>query len=204
MKSTTTAVPVPPPHEPIVWNVPNQISAARIVVALVCFVTICLGWYLTSLVLFLVAAVSDMVDGYLARRFNQITQLGRILDPFADKVIVCGTFILLGATAGSLVAGWMAVVVTARELLVTALRGLIEGRDMDFSARQAGKWKMVLQCAAIAMSLWRLAALARGTPTSLAYDNLTLLVIYMSLIATVYSGWGYVRLAGQMMHGEKT
>ena len=185
--------------EGIVWNVPNRLSAARIVLAIVCFATIGAGWYLLSLLLFLAAAATDWLDGYWARKYDQITQLGRILDPFADKVIVCGTFILLGSIDGSLIAAWMAVVVTARELLVTALRGLLEGRSMDFSAKWAGKWKMVLQCAAVAMSLWRLSQLGDASPSSPMFDNLLILVVLASIVATVWSGWGYVKLAIDML-----
>lgn len=199
MSADTTKIPVAPDLEAAVWNVPNKLSAARIVLALACFITICFGWYLASLLLFLVAAATDWLDGYWARKYNQITQLGRILDPFADKVIICGTFILLSAIDGSLIAAWMAVVVTARELLVTALRSLIEGRAMDFSAQWAGKWKMVLQCAAVAMSLYRLSTLGTGNPTSPVFDNLLVGVVLASLAATVYSGWGYVKLAIDML-----
>lgn len=183
----------------MVWNIPNCLSAARIVLAVVCFVTICLEWYLASLALFLMAAATDWLDGYWARKYDQITQLGRILDPFADKIIICGTFILLGAIDGSLIAAWMAVVVTARELLVTALRSLLEGRSVDFSAKWAGKWKMVLQCAAVGMSLWRLHAIDSGAVNSPAYDNLLLLIIIGAIVATLYSGWGYVRSAIDML-----
>jgi len=202
MDSEPTTVPKTPSQDGIVWNVPNKLSAARIGLALVSFVTICQGWYLLSLVLFLTAAATDWLDGYWARKYNQITQLGRILDPFADKVIVCGTFILLGAIEGSLVSAWMAVVVTGRELLVTALRSLIEGKQMDFSAKWAGKWKMVFQCAAIAMSLWRLHVLSAGSETSLAFDNLLIGVVWLSIVATIYSGWGYVQLAADMLTGN--
>ena len=187
------------PVEGIVWNVPNRLSAARIGLAVVCFVTICFGWYWLSLVLFVAASATDWLDGYWARKFNQITQLGRILDPFADKVIICGTFILLGGIEGSLVPAWVAVVVTARELLVTALRGLIEGRSMDFSAKWAGKWKMVLQCGVVVLSLWRLARHARWQPTSMVFDNVLLLLVVAAVGLTVYSGWGYVKLAIDML-----
>lgn len=189
-------------NDAIVWNIPNRLSAARIVLALVCFVTICVGWYLVSLLLFVVATATDWVDGYWARKYDQVTQLGRILDPFADKVIICGTFILLGAIEGSLIAAWMAVIVTARELLVTALRGLVEGRSMDFSAKWAGKWKMALQCAAVILSLWRLSIVASGRDSSPVFDNLVVLVVLASVVATLYSGWGYVRLAIEMLQGD--
>lgn len=202
MQPEPTTGPATPSSEGIVWNTPNKLSAGRIVLAVASFVTICCGWYLVSLLLFTIASATDWLDGYLARKHNQITQLGRILDPFADKVLICGTFILLGAIDGSFIAAWMAVVVTGRELLVTALRSLIEGKQMDFSAKWAGKWKMVFQCAAMAMSLWRLAAVESGNLTSLAFDNLLIAIVWLSLGFTIYSGWGYVKLATDMLLGD--
>ena len=115
---------------------------------------------------FAIAAGTDWVDGFWARRYGQITQLGRILDPFADKIIICGTFMFLAAVPPTFDRridsshrksgpGWPCIVV-ARELLVTALRSFFEEHGTDFSAKWSGKWKMVLQCAAVAASLWRL------------------------------------------------
>ncbi len=187
---------------PTVWNIPNQLSASRIVLALACFLTIALGWYFVSLVLFLLAALTDWLDGYWARKFGMITQLGRILDPFADKVIICGTFIMLAGIEGSQIFRWMAVLVTGRELLVTALRGLCEGRNIDFSAKWAGKVKMVFQCLAVALSLWGLSAWSgENTP---GFKSLLIASIWLSLAATLYSGWGYIRLASEMMTEKST
>ena len=116
-----------------------------------------------SLVVFLIAAGTDWVDGYWARKYGQITQLGRILDPFADKMIICGTFIFLAAapqladgSPASGIAAWVAVLVMAREMIVTALRSFVEERGGDFSAKWAGKWKMVFQCAAAAFGIGQL------------------------------------------------
>ncbi|GIX02605.1 MAG: hypothetical protein KatS3mg112_1542 [Thermogutta sp.] len=82
------------------WNIPNTITTARIVLTIFLFVTLAfhkqLG-YLPSLVLFVVAAGTDWLDGFLARRLHQVTSLGRVLDPFADKLIICGTFVFLAA-----------------------------------------------------------------------------------------------------------
>src|SRR3989337_112615 len=107
------------------YNVPNQLTIARLVLAVICFGALAAGWYGTALVLFLLAVVTDWIDGYWARRYGQITQLGRILDPFADKIVICGVFIFLAAlpptaTGGSAseITAWMAVVVVGREILV--------------------------------------------------------------------------------------
>lgn len=194
-ETTTTAAP----GSTGVWNLPNQLSAARIVLSVACFFAIGNAWYLAALILFLVAVATDWLDGQIARRYGQITQLGRILDPFADKVIVCGTFIFLGAIPGSQIAAWVAVVVTARELLVTALRGICEGQGSDFSAKWVGKWKMVLQSATIALSLWRLDQYgSEAAPAQL--DSLLLLLVWITIALTLYSGWVYVQRAIELLH----
>ena len=124
-----------------------------------------------AFVLFIVAAGTDWLDGYYARKYGQVTTLGRILDPFADKVIVCGTFIFLAAipeyaasAPGACGRGW-SWSSWARELLVTALRSFLEERGSDFSANMAGKLKMVLQCVAAGACL--LCALPRAPDVDL-------------------------------------
>lgn len=186
-----SAEPTPSP----VWNVPNRLSAARIVLAIGCFLALACESYSVALALFVLAAATDWLDGYWARRFNQITQLGRILDPFADKLIVCGTFIYLAAIPESGVAPWMAVVVMAREMLVTALRSFVEQSGGDFSAKWAGKWKMVLQCAAIVGTL---VLLMQVDPIGWL-QQLNTVVLYGAILLTIYSGWGYLRSAGEMI-----
>ena len=100
-----------------------------------------------------------------ARYLNgQVTKLGRVFDPFVDKIIICGAFIFLAAEPASGVAAWMAVVVVGREMLVTALRGFIEQSGGDFSAQLAGKLKMVLQCVAVVASLVTLSYGERPQP----------------------------------------
>jgi CDP-diacylglycerol---glycerol-3-phosphate 3-phosphatidyltransferase len=207
-------------HSPaidVIWNVPNVLTTARLVLSVVCFLFLAIDWYLTGLVLFVVAAGTDWIDGFWARRYGQITKLGRIIDPFADKIIICGTFTFLAAvppvynqsgldSSASEVWGWMAVIVIARELLVTALRSFFEEHGTDFSAKWSGKWKMVLQCAAAAMSLWRLwyyqfdATSLRWNeqPADWATWSLRLLV-WFAVVMTIYSGWVYVQMALRLL-----
>lgn len=187
-----------------VFNVPNQLSIARLVLAVILFVFLTFGWFLTSIVVFVIAALTDLADGYWARKYGQITQLGRILDPFADKIVVCGSFIFLVAEPNSLVAAWMAVVVIGRELLVTALRSFLEERGGDFSAKWSGKWKMALQCLAVVLCLWRLSyfpagdsADPQGPPDWLTTATVT--SIWAAVALTVYSGVEYIIAAIRML-----
>lgn len=187
-------------NEPLsrVFNVPNQLTTARLVLSIVLFVLIAREMYEASLVLFLIAAGTDWLDGYWARKYGQVTILGRILDPFVDKIIICGSFIYLATleAAGSDISAWMAVVVVGRELLVTALRSFLEGEGADFSAQMSGKLKMVFQCAAVALSLHRL-ALADQSPTWL---EMTLpAVVWIAILLTIYSGVSYILAAIRLL-----
>lgn len=185
-------------------NVPNRISAARLVLSVIVFAMISVGWYWGALVGFIIAAGTDWVDGWWARRYGQVTQLGRILDPFCDKILICGTYILLAVAMRdrfpwyASITGWMAVLVVARELLVTALRSFIEQSGGDFSAKLAGKLKMWLQCIAVAASLVALAQ--PSLAESPAWLGWVLGVsVWLALVSTVQSGAEYVAAAWRLV-----
>lgn len=186
-----------------VWNAPNLITLARIDLSILCFIFLSLGWRRAGLVLFVIAAGTDWVDGYLARRYNQITQFGRVVDPFADKLLICGVFVYLAAIPGSDVAPWMAVIVLARELLVTTLRSFVESSGGDFSAKQLGKHKMVWQCVAAGLSLLQVSAwsgtcwpwLVSVEPRFTAVD----VTVWIALFFTVWSGVDYAWRVGRMI-----
>jgi CDP-diacylglycerol--glycerol-3-phosphate 3-phosphatidyltransferase len=206
------------PASTTIWNVPNQLTVARLILSVICFVFLTFDGYLGALILFAIAAGTDWVDGYWARKYGQITQLGRILDPFADKIIICGTFIFLAAVpptvtgdSASEITAWMAVVVMGREILVTALRSFFEEHGTDFSAKWAGKIKMVLQCAAVAASLGRLwwygydpdrGGWEFGTPPTMQGDGtewVVKLIVWAAIFMTIYSGWGYIQTALRLL-----
>lgn len=194
--STTTKQPIST-KEPIwstFFNLPNQLTVSRLVLSIVLFVFLGLQWYTTSLVLFVVAASTDWLDGYFARKYGQVTILGRILDPFVDKVIVCGTFIFLVSEPESQIRAWMAVVIVGRELLITAIRSFLEQQGADFSANMSGKLKMVFQCIAAGVSLFYLAQLSAGGAADWVYW-LLIAMVYTAIALTVYSGIGYIRAA---------
>jgi CDP-diacylglycerol--glycerol-3-phosphate 3-phosphatidyltransferase len=182
-----------------VWTVPNMLSAARLALAIVLFVLIGREAHWAAAAVFLVAASTDWVDGWWARRFGQVSRIGRIFDPLVDKVIVCGGFILLAAPgAGSAIRPWMAVVVVVRELVVTAIRAEMERTGHDFSAAFSGKLKMVLQCAAIALEL-----LARAAPSAtvagVGVPTLATAAAWAAVTATIWSGVEYLAAARGML-----
>jgi CDP-diacylglycerol--glycerol-3-phosphate 3-phosphatidyltransferase len=186
-----------------ILNVPNVITAIRFALSIVVFVLIPLEQYLAAMIVFVIAAATDWIDGWWARKFGQVTKLGRMFDPFVDKIIICGTFIFLAAEPESGIVPWMAVVVVGREMLVTAIRGFIEQQGGDFSAQMSGKLKMVFQCAAVTASLLalrhyqQLAFFANPLPAWLFW---TLHVsVWLAVVFTVYSGIEYIIAAARIL-----
>jgi CDP-diacylglycerol--glycerol-3-phosphate 3-phosphatidyltransferase len=200
------------------WNVPNKISAARLVLAVGVFAFLETGFYQVALILFLIAAGTDWMDGWYARKYDQVTKLGRILDPFCDKILICGTYVLLALEMSNhcqvfpwyaRVMGWMAIVVVGRELLVTVIRSMVEGSGGDFSANMAGKLKMWFQCIAVVSCLLALiynqsaeqAAVEAGATIVPSWIWYTMIVfIWLSLWSTVQSGWNYVQIAAKLLN----
>jgi CDP-diacylglycerol--glycerol-3-phosphate 3-phosphatidyltransferase len=160
--------------------VPNALTAGRLLLAAVFFVMLSFYQYEgrgdptllnIAFLIYLVALITDFLDGYLARRWKVEGTFGRIGDPFVDKVLVLGSFIMfagknfiipeqVGEQGGRWtvktitgVAPWMVVIMLARELLVTSFRGLSEAAGRKFGAVMAGKVKMVLQSATILVIL---------------------------------------------------
>lgn len=177
-----------------VWNVPNMLSFARLALAMVVGLLIEWQHYLIATILFLIAASTDFLDGWWARRFGQITKLGRVLDPFVDKIIITAALVALVSAKSSGVAAWMVTIIVGRELLVTSLRAMVEGKGGDFSARWMGKWKMFLQCAAVVSSL----LLLRFGDTQLWIGPTTMVLIWLALLITIASGIDYVIKAVQI------
>jgi CDP-diacylglycerol---glycerol-3-phosphate 3-phosphatidyltransferase len=146
--------------------------------------------------LFLIAALSDILDGYLARRYHQITAFGRILDPFADKILVIGSFVLLlgdgfrdgGRATVTDLKGWMVVVIVARELLVSGLRGFSEAKGKAFGANWWGKIKMLLQSICVC---WILQSLGYWSDWK-AFVDARVIVIYVMVLFTAISAVSYV------------
>ena len=191
------------PASSTILNVPNVITAARLLLAVVVFLLIPLERYLAAMIVFVVAAGTDWIDGWWARKYQQVTKLGRILDPFVDKIIICGTFIFLAAIPNSGIVPWMAVVVMGREMLVTAIRGYIEQQGGDFSAQMSGKLKMVFQCAAVVASLialWHYQQPGSTAATLPSWLSWTLTIsVWLALISTVWSGLEYVVVAARLL-----
>src|SRR5262249_11814179 len=115
-----------PPRRPALFNLPHQVTASRFVLGVVLFVLIHLKLWVSCIVVFALAATTDWLDGYFARKQGLVSSLGRNLDPLVDKVVVCGAYIFLLPMDGAGIAPWMVTVVVGRELIITSLRSFLE------------------------------------------------------------------------------
>lgn len=202
---------------------PNALTGLRLVIAAAFFVLLAVSeyhardliagepkvtalrpiWtYLVAASLFGLAALTDALDGPLARRWKVVSKFGRVMDPFADKVLVLGSLIMLAGprfstdlSDGSLlhvsgVRPWMVVVILSRELLVTSIRAVVESDGDDFSASWSGKAKMILQACLIPLVLVLLGIteVRPGSPGRLVIDA----AVWTTLVATVLSAIPYV------------
>lgn len=197
-------------------QLPNALTILRLVLSGVFFLVLNQYRYPTgpdwalwaAVVLFILAAITDALDGHLARKWKVESTFGRIMDPFCDKVLVIGAFIYLAGPrfvdpraveAGAFfnmttgVYPWVVALMLARELLVTGIRDELEGAGIQFPAKTFGKLKMILQSVGVPVILgvvWLLPHVEPATRHGLNIARDTL--VYVIVIVTVLSGVPYV------------
>lgn len=195
-------------------NLPNQITLARLALIVVFFALLTMyqagadanrHWLLSVCFwIFLVCALGDVLDGYLARALGQVTAFGRVLDPVVDKVMVCGAFVYFAGSgfvapgSGTNVTGvapWMVVVVLAREFLVSAIRALSESSGASFAATWPGKLKMFVQSATVCIVLGVLAWYE-----DLAFwRSVRIVAVWATVIVTAISALQYMYRARELV-----
>jgi CDP-diacylglycerol---glycerol-3-phosphate 3-phosphatidyltransferase len=181
---TATATP---PKQPPVFNIPNQLTAARLGLGIILFVLIENDQWLWCIGIFALAAFTDWLDGYVARLQGITSTLGRTLDPLVDKVVICGAYIFLMRHEEARLYPWMVVMVVSREFIITGLRSFLENLGANFGAELLGKLKMVLQCAALFAIF--LALYEEGQPVFMLGRDI---LVWSMLIATALSGLQYL------------
>lgn len=201
MKAATDRVSnsrIKPHGAEYVFAVPNLLTYARIIAVPV--IAACLfvyaifggGFWLRwlALTIFIAAAITDLVDGWYARRFGQLSTLGRMLDPIADKLLV-GTCLLMLAADGTIKGWslWAAIIILCREILVSGLREYLAELRVSVPVSQLGKWKTFMQLLAVGFLLAGSAGDRILSQTTLI--GLTLL--WISAILTLYTGFDYFR-----------
>ena len=121
-----------------IWTVPNVLSMLRLLLVPVFLILVVAGEYVPALVVLVTASLTDLLDGYLARRFNQVTRLGQLLDPAADRLYIFAA--LIGLAANQLVPWWIVIVIVARDALIVVLGIVLANHDYGpLPVHQLGK-----------------------------------------------------------------
>jgi CDP-diacylglycerol--glycerol-3-phosphate 3-phosphatidyltransferase len=199
-----------------ILNLPNQLTLARLVLSILFFVLLALEAHDVfsparraavlniSMAVFILAVTTDFLDGYLARRMGLSSTFGRIADPFVDKIVICGGFIML-IKVSPLIEPWYAVLIVFREFLVSGLRSFLESRGVPFGAALSGKLKMVAQSITIPVLLFYEANFAPAVPGAAATGFgwllywVTVSLLVLTLLLTLVSCIGYVQRAVKLL-----
>lgn len=179
-------------------NLPNKITISRILLIpiFIIILSVPFDWgewqmndnaypitHLVAAIIFIIAAATDWLDGYFARKYNLITNMGKFLDPLADKLLVSAAFILL--VEMDLIAAWIVILIVSREFAVTGLRLVASGEGIVLAASNMGKLKTASQLIAIALLL------LHNFPFSYINIPVDTIFVYLALILTVWSGVDY-------------
>lgn len=168
-------------------NVPTKLTLLRVVLVpillLLLLVKIPYGPFL-AVAVFAFGAITDGVDGYLARRRREVTRLGKFLDPLADKLLVTAALLAL-VELGS-ISSWVALIIIGREMAVTGLRAIAAAEQVVIAAGKWGKWKTGFQIAAIIAAIT-----AQGIP-HVFFTTVADLLMAIAVVLTVYSGLLYL------------
>ena len=228
-----------PMDSQLLRTIPNLLTVARVALAAAFFIILATTlwpyegmqassrqfWGNIAVVIFAVAAITDFVDGLLARRWKVVSVFGRVMDPFGDKLLVIGAFVFLAGPGfmpvgsvysekylvlvtdnGQLVPStgvrpWMVAVILARELFVTSIRGVLEGMGIDFSAGWSGKGKMILQSVTAPVALF--VAVNPFALDSVVWVAIRDILIWLTIIVTLWSAWPYLSRARHLLDPEK-
>jgi CDP-diacylglycerol--glycerol-3-phosphate 3-phosphatidyltransferase len=176
-----------------ITNLPNLVTMGRVL-----FVPVVLYFMdnyspvrsLIAAILYLVASLGDMADGYLARSRDQVSVLGKFLDPVADKLMVTAVMVFMVALGR--VPAWLVVVLIARDLAITGLRGIASSEGIIIAASRGGKIKTSLQLVGLIMLLVHFRYPLLGLGINVDFNTAGLVVLYLSLGASLVSGVDYV------------
>jgi CDP-diacylglycerol---glycerol-3-phosphate 3-phosphatidyltransferase len=153
---------------------------------------------LIATAVFIIAALTDKLDGYIARSRNQITRFGKFMDPLADKLLV--TAALISLVEFRIIPGWVAMIIIAREFAVTGLRSIAAAEGIVIAASWWGKIKTVAQIVAIIFALIEVNLstqqyiadfLGKGSYITSFFNIMTVVTLYASVIITIISGYDY-------------
>ncbi len=187
----------PPSGTSQIFNVPNVLSCFRILlvpILVVVLMTKFEGKEFVGLGLFLLAALTDFLDGFIARRWGLVTPLGKLLDPAADKILTSAAFISLVEL--DRVPAWIVVVIVAREFAISTLRSFAAAEQMVIAAAWSGKVKTITQVVAIALLIFY--------PQLGPLKPLGTIALWAALVLSIYSGIEYAVRYGRVVIRRKS
>ena len=167
-------------------NLPNKLTMIRMVAVPFFIAAYLLGYFPAALVIFILASITDALDGKIARSRNLVTNFGKIMDPLADKILVYSALCLF--IESEIIRAWMLILILAREFIVAGMRTVAASEGTVLAAGMSGKIKTVLQMVAVIVFLFAL-CLTEGKSTVMMAGNV---IFWASLVMTVYSGCEYV------------
>lgn len=167
-------------------NLPNKLTLGRIFAIPVFIVVLLMGYRVAAVVIFILAAFTDMLDGKIARKYNLVTNFGKLMDPLADKLLTMSAFVCLVELGD--IAAWMVIVILGREFIITGMRQVAAAEGIVIAAAWSGKIKTVLQMVAIPLLL------LQNWPCSVYFNDFPLdqIVLWAALVMTVVSGTEYI------------
>lgn len=169
-------------------NLPNKLTIGRVIAVPIFVILYILGYYGFAFIIFIAASITDMLDGKIARKYNLVTNFGKIMDPLADKVLVYSAFCLM--VENGLVPGYMFIIILAREFAVAGMRTVAASEGIVVAAGMSGKIKTVLQMIAVPLLLL-ITVFPDGTLGTIIYYS-AYGFLWASLIMTIYSGIEYI------------
>ncbi len=174
----------------VIMNLPNKLTIARVVAVPFFIACYMLEFYISALIIFILAAFTDMLDGKIARKYNLITNFGKIMDPLADKILVYSAFCLM--VDNGMMRAWMLIVILAREFVVAGMRTVAASEGIVIAADMSGKIKTVLQMIAVPLILLAQGLLNIDKNSAEVAMFAGTVFLWAQLIMTVYSGCEYV------------
>lgn len=172
-------------------NLPNKLTLLRIIAIPVFIVVLLMGHRYTAAIIFIAAAFTDMLDGKIARKYDLVTNFGKLMDPLADKLLVMSALVCL-VQLGE-VAGWMVIVILAREFAITGLRQVAASEGIVIAAGSTGKFKTVLQMIAIPLLI------LQNWPGCLIDLPLDQIFLWAAVAMTIISGVEYIARNRQLL-----
>lgn len=168
-------------------NTPNMLTLLRVIMVPVFMWALLSDFYLAAVIIFVLASLTDQLDGYLARKNNQVTTFGKLMDPLADKILTISALVCLMSINASFINAWVVVAIISRELIVTGIRQLAMGENTVIAASKWGKAKTVSQ-----MVMLIAVMIDMIYPLSIGNFHLTFWLVVIAVVLTVYSGVDYV------------